>query len=107
MGGGQYDWALFPDHVVFLGAKAFIYPSWSDCILKEGALTDWPELIFIENVGVFTKPDFNLAKNAQLRCYFDVIIRVASDAILDPLDSAAVDNLLSWTAEKFRQHISK
>lgn len=101
----QSDWVLFPDHAVFLGPKAFTFTSWNDFLAKN---TDHsPELIFIANVGVFVKSDFSMAKSAQLRCYYDVISRVMPNAILDPLDEAAIDALLNWDAEKLRQQMSK
>ena len=96
---------LFPDHAVFLGAKAFIYSSWEEFLAKHA--DNFPELIFIENIGVFVRPDFNRAKGAQLRCYYDVISRVMPNASLDPLDEAAVHALLNWDAEKLRQQMSK
>jgi len=103
----QSDWALFPDHVVFLGPKAFTYSSWDDCIAQEPALANWPELIVIKNTGVFVRPDFSLAKTAQLCCYYDVISRVAPNAQLEPLDEAAIHALLNWDAEKHRQQMSQ
>lgn len=102
----QSDWVLYPDHAVFLGSKAFIYDSWAD--FKEQQDNDNPpELIFIKNTGVFIKPDFNMAKIAQLRCYYDVVSRVSPDAKLDPLSEEAVHALLNWDAEKLRQQMSK
>ena len=99
------DWVLFPDHAVFLGPKANTYPSWEDFEnLNSG---EGPELIFIENVGVFVKPNFNKAKIAQLRCYFDVISRLSPDARLEPLSELAVHALLNWDAEKLRQQMSQ
>ena len=103
----QSDWVLFPDHVVFLGSKAFTYSSWDDCIAQEPALADWPGLIFIENKGVFVRLDFSLVKTAQLICYYDVISRVAPNAQLEPLDEAAIYALLNWDAEKHRQQMSQ
>lgn len=99
------DWALFPDHAVFLGSKANIYPSWES--FQDQASGESPELIFIENAGVFVKPDFNQAKTAQLRCYFDVISRVSPDAYLEPLSESAIHALLNWDAEKLRQQMSQ
>ena len=100
----QADWVLFPDHAIFLGPKAFSYTSWADFLASDLGVI--PELIFIENVGVFVKPDFSLAKTAQLRCYFDVISRVAPEADLEPLDDEAIYVLLNWDAEKHRQQMS-
>lgn len=99
------DWVLFPDHAVFLGAKANTYSSWED--FEHHNCEVEPELIFIENVGVFVRPDFNKAKTAQLRCYFDVISRLSPVARLEPLSESAVHALLNWDAEKLRQQMSK
>jgi rhamnose utilization protein RhaD (predicted bifunctional aldolase and dehydrogenase) len=99
------DWVLFPDHAVFLGPNANTYSSWESFQNQE--FGEAPELIFIENVGVFAKPEFNQAKTAQLRCYFDVISRVNPDVRLEPLSESAIHALLNWDAEKLRQQMSK
>jgi rhamnose utilization protein RhaD (predicted bifunctional aldolase and dehydrogenase) len=97
-------WVLFPDHAVFLGPKANTYSSWKD--FENHTSGEEPELVFIENAGVFVKPDFNKAKTAQLRCYFDVISRLSPNARLEPLSKSAVHALLNWDAEKLRQQMS-
>jgi rhamnose utilization protein RhaD (predicted bifunctional aldolase and dehydrogenase) len=99
------DWVLFPDHAVFLGPKANTYSSLEG--FQAQNMKETPELIFIENIGVFVKPEFNQAKTAQLRCYFDVISRVSPDAVLEPLSESAVHALLNWDAEKLRQQMSQ
>jgi rhamnose utilization protein RhaD (predicted bifunctional aldolase and dehydrogenase) len=99
------DWVLFPDHAVFLGPKANTYSSWKD--FENHTAGEEPELIFIENAGVFVKPIFNKAKTAQLRCYFDVISRLSPDARLEPLSESAIYALLNWDAEKLRQQMSQ
>jgi rhamnose utilization protein RhaD (predicted bifunctional aldolase and dehydrogenase) len=101
----KHDWVLFPDHAVFLGANANVYSTWVDFHAQpEG---NHPELIFIKDVGVFVKPEFNKAKTAQLRCYYDVISRVPPTAELDPLSPTDVSELLNWDAEKLRQQMSQ
>jgi rhamnose utilization protein RhaD (predicted bifunctional aldolase and dehydrogenase) len=102
----EFDWALFPDHVVFLGPKAFIFKSWENFFAQKYTPINFPELLFIENIGVFVKPDFNMAKIAQLRCYYDVISRVAPETELSPLSQVEVDALLNWDEEKLRQKMS-
>lgn len=101
------DWVLYPDHAVFLGAKAFTYPSWESFLAQKESLVELPELVFIQNKGVFVAPDFNIAKTAQLRCYYDVIIRVFPDAVLEPLSYGAIRELLNWDAEKYRMNLFK
>ena len=101
------DWVLYPDHAVFLGAKAFLSSGWEALISKYPLASEYPELVFIQNEGVFVSPTFNKAKSAQLRCYYDVIIRVAPEAMLDPLSQSDVEALLNWDAEKLRQNMAK
>ncbi len=99
-----HDWALFPDHVVFLGAVANIFSSWEHF---EKHRCENPELIFIENNGVYVKSGFNKTKSAQLRCYFDVISRVNPKIKLESLSKNAISALLNWDAEIIRQQMSK
>ena len=41
------DWALYPDHVVFLGPRAYTYRTWEALNDEENAW-DLPELVFIQ-----------------------------------------------------------
>lgn len=101
------DWAIYPDHVVFLGSKAFVYLSWPDFLESKKNILDLPELIFIKDAGVFIRPDFNQAKIAQLICYYDVVSRIPSNLKLDPLDKKSVNDLLNWEAEKYRKKLMR
>ena len=101
------DWVLYPDHAVFLGPRAFTYESWGTFEKLEKNNANKPELIFIQNIGVFIKPSFNQAKTAQLLCYYDVISRILPSDLLDPLDEKSIYALLNWDAEKLRQKIAK
>ena len=61
----ERDWALYPDHVVFLGPRAHVYESWSrfeDEVLRSRLS---PELIFLGGEGVFVQKSFTRAKQAQ------------------------------------------
>lgn len=98
------DWALFPDHVVFLGAQANTYSSWEHF---EKHKSENPELIFIQNNGVYVGSGFNKTKSVQLRCYFDVISRIHPKTKLEPLSKDAISALLNWDAEIIRQQMSK
>ncbi|MBF7143479.1 MULTISPECIES: class II aldolase/adducin family protein [Pseudomonas] len=97
------DWALYPDHVVFLGARAYVYDSWDDFDQFE----QLPELIFIRNSGVYAKQYLNKAKSAQLRCYYDVLSRQCPSQQLVSLDCDDIRNLLSWDAEQYRMQFAK
>ncbi len=99
------DWVLYPDHAVFLGAKAMTFPS-VEHLAAWQTQHDLPELVFIENIGVFIQANLNQAKQIQLRCYYDVVSRIGSNTDLRPLSQVDVDALLNWDAEKLRQEIA-
>ena len=101
------DWALYPDHVVFLGARAYAYKSWEDFGEENKDGLKLPELVFIKGNGVFVKPSFNKAKLAQLRCYHDVLARQYPHSSIKRLTSAQTAELLNWDAEQYRINLSK
>ncbi len=100
------DWALYPDHVVFLGARPNCFES-VDSFVENFKIENAPELVFIKGAGVFTVADFNLAKQVQLKCYYDVLIRQPKYKFLNVLSEVQVFELLNWNAEKYRKMIVK
>lgn len=96
------NWALYPDHVVFLGPKAHVYESWSRFEDEDLHFRTSPELIFVYGEGVFAKETFTKAKQAQLRCYFDVMVRQKADSSLSGLTNDQIAELLNWDAEQYR-----
>jgi rhamnose utilization protein RhaD (predicted bifunctional aldolase and dehydrogenase) len=97
------DWALYPDHVVFLGPVAQCV----SCVNDLSNLSEATDLGFVRGSGVYVRPTFSLAKLAQLRCYFDVLMRQPPDEALECLTSSDVAALMDWDAEKYRQTLSK
>ena len=102
----NHDWALYPDHVVFLGPKPFVF----DRLPSESEMQDLqvskPIFIFIKDVGVYESVDSTAAQRVQLRCYCDVIIRQSPSEKISSLSEADILSLLNWDAEKHRQAIS-
>lgn len=103
----EKDWNLYPDHVVFLGARP-------ECFSSLGSLQEYcstrvfkPDLLFIRGLGVFTQPGFGAAKKAQLRCFYDVIVRQRQHSQLNTLSEQQISELLNWDAEQYRQLLSK
>lgn len=103
----QNDWALYPDHVVFLGAQAH-------CFVNEDALAaalqtadGAPELVIVQDLGVFMQDSFGLAKQEQLQCYYDVISRQDTATSLRSLSLEEVAVLLNWESEKYRMKLAK
>jgi len=96
------SWALYPDHVVFLGPRALVYDrppaSGFGPSIEEGR--EYP--IFIQGVGIFVGQKFNQAAHEQLRCYHDVIVRLSAEAQTCTLTVADIAGLLDWDAERYR-----
>lgn len=101
----SHSWALYPDHVVFLGPAAYCYESASKFANEASHSGLYPELIFLQGEGVFTKDSFTKAKEIQLRCYFDVVVRQAADVSLNSLTENQITELLLWDAEKYRKNL--
>ncbi|WP_152836233.1 class II aldolase/adducin family protein [Rugamonas aquatica] len=95
------EWALCPDHVVFLGAEAACYADADSFIAAQAAGAE-TSLAFIAGVGVFADKDFGAARTAQLRCYYDVLARQPSGAALTVLSAPQLAELLDWDAERYR-----
>jgi rhamnose utilization protein RhaD (predicted bifunctional aldolase and dehydrogenase) len=103
----KFDWALYPDHVVFLGAQPYTYSDMNTLINALRDDKEMPELIFVQNLGVFTVSDFSLAKQVQLRCYYDVMVRQHKENMTKCLTSLQIGELLNWDAEQYRMGVAK
>ena len=96
------SWALYPDHVVFLGAEPVILDaSAQPGDLEQISLTK-PPFIFAIGQGVYESSEVTLAQRSQLRCYYDVVIRQSTDDPLTTLSQKQVFELVSWESEKHR-----
>ena len=96
------DWALYPDHVVFLGAFAHKYSDAGSFEAELSGCKNFPELVFIKDMGVFVTREFTVSKLAQLRCYYDVISRQPQEGLVNPLANEQIAELLNWDAEQYR-----
>jgi len=96
-------WALYPDHVVFLGSRPVILESGFNSEDLEQALNSNPPFIFVLGKGVYESINVTLAQKAQLRCYFDVVSRQEDLELICPLSNLQIAELLDWEAEKYRQ----
>jgi rhamnose utilization protein RhaD (predicted bifunctional aldolase and dehydrogenase) len=101
----EVEWALYPDHVVFLGQYAFILDDLNDFYsLKMPEIK--PPFIFIKNYGTLVSDATTESQKAQLLCYYDVLIRQPIDADLVALTDEQIQALLNWDAEIYRKSIS-
>jgi rhamnose utilization protein RhaD (predicted bifunctional aldolase and dehydrogenase) len=98
------EWALYPDHVVFLGPEAVILRD-RDSIARLAEHERKPPYVFVPGQGVFEIKNSTPSQRAQLRCYFDVLVRQPATERLASLSDSEVAELLNWEAEKYRQRL--
>ena len=101
------DWALYPDHVVFLGSEANILRKNVTTAEIKKVASKRPPFIFVLEDGVYENLSATPAQKAQIRCYHDVLARQASEVRLKKLSVAQIAELLNWDAEKYRQNLEK
>ncbi|MES2356522.1 MAG: class II aldolase/adducin family protein [Pseudomonadota bacterium] len=102
----QSEWALYPDHVVFLGEEASIVEQLHDSSDLDNAVRTNPPFIFVIGQGVFESQSVTDAHKAQLRCYYDVLVRQKASEKLISLNKSQIGEILNWDAEKYRQNTS-
>ena len=97
------EWALYPDHVVFLGAEAAILDRNFNLSELNEIVTAKPPFVFSIGNCVFESQQVTPAQRAQLRCYYDLISRQVAFKSLATLNKGQVFEILNWDAEKYRQ----
>lgn len=85
---------FYPDHVVFLGIGIATE-------IESGAA-----LVAVPGKGVLIRKDAKPAVEPMGRCLADVMRRVEADDPLTALDAEAIDRLVNWDAEKYRQSLN-
>lgn len=93
------DWALYPDHVVFLGGEAEILAAAPRDMRECG-------IVFIPKMGVYAGRATTPSERAYLRCYADIVLRLEDGDVLNTLSVAQVGSLLNWDAEKYRKALA-
>lgn len=100
------SWALFPDHVVFLGEKPLIINNINELQdIDEDILSSFC-FIFINRVGVLQNVNVTSAQVEQLSCYYDVISNIDPKLKLKTLSKNEISELLNWDAEVYRQNLA-
>ena len=100
------SWALYPDHVVFLGQNAICINDLEKLRPTLLSLNTPPPFVFVKNKFVLQHSKATNAQIAQLNFFLDVIIRQPKNNFLDVLTKDNIESLLNWDAEKYRQSIN-
>ena len=85
---------FYPDHVVFLGVGFATE-------IESGAV-----LVALPGKGVLIRKDAKPAVEPMGRCLADVMRRIEADDPLTALSPEAIDRLVNWDAEKYRQGLN-
>ena len=100
-------WAICPDHIVFLGPRAFTFKDKESFqnINYEGIKTP---LIFIKNLGIFVNTKiFTNIHLIQLQCFFDIVSRIINLKDIHVISNDEIKKLLNWDAEIYRQELNR
>ncbi|MBI5922473.1 MAG: class II aldolase [Betaproteobacteria bacterium] len=99
----QTEWALYPDQVVFLGGEAAIIGRSFELSDLDKVSETNPPYVFSIGKGVYESLTISAAQKAQLRCYYDVLVRQEVAGKLTSLNNDQIASLLSWDAERYRK----
>jgi rhamnose utilization protein RhaD (predicted bifunctional aldolase and dehydrogenase) len=102
----RYDWALYPDHVVFLGAKAVILEKNFSIAELRKAIDYKQPFIFVCGDNVYQDIRVSQSQKIQLRCYYEIVRRQNVSDKLVKLNNMQVQELINWDAEQYRQQLS-
>lgn len=100
------NWALYPDHVVFLGPHPRLFGSLEEAKPTLEQESELPDVIFVRGLGAFIRETMNKAKIEQLICYYDVMTKLNDGAQLSTLTDAQISELVDWDAEKYRRGLN-
>jgi rhamnose utilization protein RhaD (predicted bifunctional aldolase and dehydrogenase) len=101
------SWAICPDHVVFLGAKAIRIVDLADLRDTLKSVDPAPPFVFVKDMAVLENRAATPAQRAQLTFYRDVMLRQPTEQPLDDLRHEQIASLLNWDAEKYRQSLNQ
>ncbi len=103
--------ALYPDHVVFLGAEAAVVGRGNaiGSVVQnfQDRHDDSPAYVIVEGLGVGVREDTPFGVLEMLRCQADVLLRTVPEATLRYLDGGEVAELMNWDAEKYRKTLNR
>ena len=102
----QSSWAMFPDHVVFLGPQAYILDI-TDLENIDIKGKNKPPFLFIKGLGVLQSNDLSKSQEEQLICYYNVLNNLDDSQTQRCLSNESISELLNWDAEVYRQALSK
>ncbi len=99
--------AMYPDHVVFLKAKAPYLMAENLSTITTVILTDNANYVLIKDKGVLVSQDISNTAQQMLLCQTLLLLRLCQDESINYLSKNDIHQLLNWEAEKYRQKLIK
>ncbi|RDZ26744.1 class II aldolase/adducin family protein [Lysobacter silvisoli] len=102
--------ALYPDHAVFLGARAAVVEpgdTLSAAVARAGIGDTAPVYALVRGAGVLVAPGLSAGAQAMLHCLALVALRLRGDEVLSYLGDEDVAALAGWEAEAYRRALAR
>ncbi len=96
-------WALYPDHVVFLGANAPLMNAGETPESFLARFTPPPPFVIVPDKGILVSKKSSPAQKAMIVCFADVTRRLDGAEGIVTLTGPQVADLLGWEKEKMRK----
>ena len=101
--------SLYPDNVVFLGPSAIICKNQKDlknifCFAEKMPIMP---IIVISNAGVIVPKEISLSGEEMVNALSVILSKIHKNTELNFLSKKDEDELLNWSAEKYRKSIQK
>ena len=101
------QWALYPDHIIFLGPNAICYDNIEHLLAANNSNSDYANIVFVKGVGIYVSDFFSEAMHIQLRCFYDILVRLNNQIGINVLSAEEISELVCWEAEKYRIKINE
>lgn len=98
-------WALYPDHLVFLGENPNVLDQVELEELSEDKLQEG--IYFIINQGVFCKGSYTESQFQYLECFAHIFHRLINQNKVRTLNWEQILEITNWDSEKYRINLSK
>jgi rhamnose utilization protein RhaD (predicted bifunctional aldolase and dehydrogenase) len=98
----EKNWAICPDHIVFLGANAYCTEQFSELHIDKSEV---PQIIFVKNQGVYVHQNWTVAQEVQLQFFYEVLRRLPRHSKISVLNTIEISKLLNWDEETYRKNL--
>jgi rhamnose utilization protein RhaD (predicted bifunctional aldolase and dehydrogenase) len=98
----EENWAICPDHIVFLGEQAYCFDKLP---VSENEIHAIPQVIFVKNQGIYVREDWKSSQEAQLQFFYEVLRRLPKKTKISLLEKSEINKLLDWDQETYRKNL--